>query len=80
MNWFIFKLRFRHKWDNLKIILKLKLDKLFHFRKCSCGHPLWMHQCYEHGTCIHGVCMAEPYSFFSIKCDCDNFNSMFWRK
>mgnify|MGYP001565348523 FL=1 len=52
-------------------------DRLIHFRKCSCGHPLHYHQCYEHGTCIHGVCLAS--SFTTDICVCDGFNSI-WNK
>ena len=55
----------------------VKWDKFIHFRKCSCGHPLWMHVCYEHGTCNHGVCLAE--TFTDDTCCCDGFNSM-WNK
>jgi len=55
--------------------LKWKLDKLIHFRKCSCSHPLWMHQCYNHGTCIHGVCLASTFSDdTSVVCCCQEFN------
>ena len=49
-------------------------------KKCSCGHPLWMHQCYQHGTCIHGVCLAETFSFeVNVVCCCQGFNDM-WNK
>ncbi len=55
-----------------------KWDKFIHFRKCSCGHPFWMHQCYQHGTCIHGVCLAETFSFEDpdVVCCCQGFNDM----
>ena len=63
-------------WNNLK----LNWDRLIHFRKCSCGHPLWMHVCYNHGTCIHGVCLAETFSFDpDVICCCQEFNDP-WNK
>ena len=65
IKWWWFQHRHQYKW---------KLDKLLHFKKCSCGHPLWCHQCYEHGTCIHGVCLAD--TFLDEVCCCDGFNSM----
>ena len=56
-------------------------DRFIHSKKCSCGHPLWMHICYEHGTCIHGVCLAETLMHYEgdNTCCCDGFNSM-WNK
>lgn len=62
-----------YKW----IEFKWKLERITKARKCSCGHPLWCHQCYEHGTCIHGVCIAS--TFLDENCYCDGFNSM-WNK
>jgi len=48
--------------------------------KCSCGHPYWCHQCYEHGTCIHGVCLAETFLWEKdMTCCCQGFNDM-WNK
>ena len=52
-------------------------DKIIHRKKCSCGHPLWMHQCYQHGTCIHGVCLAETFSLNpDVVCCCQGYNDM----
>ncbi len=54
-------------------------DKIINRKKCSCGHSLWMHQCYEHGTCVHGACLAETFMFEKVTCCCDGFDSM-WNK
>jgi len=55
----------------------ITLDRIINFRKCSCGHPKWYHQCYEHGTCIHGVCLASTFDWHNDKeCECQGFNSM----
>ena len=69
----------QHNGDSSWFTLKRKWDKLCHFKKCSCGHPLWMHQCYEHGTCIHGVCLAETFMWEKVTCCCQGFNDM-WNK
>jgi len=70
--YFKFKIWKLENWK--RIHFDTFVDKLIHFRKCSCGHPLWCHVCYEHGTCIHGVCLAS--TFFDEECYCDGFNSM----
>ncbi len=80
MNWFSFKLHYTLKlsdWYRFK--LYPIWDRLIHSKKCSCGHPLWMHVCYEHGTCIHGICLSDTFLYGNpedIKCCCDGFNSM----
>lgn len=51
-----------------------ELEKIFKVKRCSCGHPLWCHQCYEHGTCKHGSCLAS--TFLDEECYCEGFNSM----
>ena len=66
-------LRFRlGQWYRNRFLVRW--DKFIHFRKCSCGHPFWYHQCYEHGTCIHGSCLAE--TFADEICVCEGFNNM----
>lgn len=61
----------RHDLGSTWNSLKWKWDKITHSKKCGCGHPLWMHCCYDHGTCIHGVCLAS--TFADEECGCDDF-------
>jgi len=67
-------IKLRDKW---RIFKTTKLEHIWYYRKCSCGHPKWVHLCYEHGVCEHGVCLADP--LLDEVCYCDGFNSM-WNK
>jgi len=64
--------------NNIKYKIRMFFLKLYYYKKCSCGHPINYHTCYEHGDgCIHGVCLAELYE--DIVCCCQGFNDM-WNK
>jgi len=73
-----YKFAYEHKKRNLGWWIEKHITKT---RKCSCGHPYWCHQCYDHGTCIHGVCLAETFLWLpnEISCCCQGFNDM-WNK
>ena len=74
---FVVKWKIRRLQDKWRTFKFTKLDKIIYGKKCTCNHPLWCHQCYEHGTCIHGVCLAS--SFLDEDCYCEGFNSV-WNK
>ena len=73
---FIFfkKIHYSLMWSHIKLNFRLKWDKFINFKKCGCGHPKWMHTCYEHLSCDHGVCLAETFTWGEEICDCDDFS------